>query len=156
MRLHTNLNRQAIHMATRHLNTVAFTKLDEAGSKQRARSFDVTLTGSSNSRQNFGEDNAATWDEWGALIGAIYVFDPTAVWGGTSKRPVYMDAAHFHWLTNDRFRDGDIPQDTHPRHGWIQNDRMWWECKKCSAKRPGWSLVEEVYKDPSIISEEAA
>lgn len=160
MKLHTNLSRGAIVLVTRHIDPVVFRTLDEAGSKQRARSFNIRLEGSGG-RNNTGHYGAgdydgATWDEWGAIIGAIYAFDPTAVWGGTSKRPVYMGAEHYHWLTNDRFRNGDIPQDTHARHGWVQQHNLWWHCKKCSAKRPGWSLIEAVYNDPSIIAEEAA
>jgi hypothetical protein len=33
-------------------------------------------------------------------------------------RPHYGGAADYHWQTGDRFRSGQIPADTHPRHRW--------------------------------------
>lgn len=145
MRLHTNLNRQAIIMATRHL-PVAFHKLEIHGSRSRKRAFEMLLTGSGG-RNNTGaygagDYNGATWDEWGAVLGALYIFDPTMICGGTAKTPVYADAEHYHFLTNERFRAGDIPADTHPRHRWDLQSDMSWACKKCSARRPGWAQAQ--------------
>jgi hypothetical protein len=41
---------------------------------------------------------AATYDEWGWLMAALYCVDPAAVWGSV-KHPAYADADHFHEVT---------------------------------------------------------
>jgi hypothetical protein len=116
------------------------------------------LGGSVPSRTNAGtryagDEQSATWDEWGAVMGAIYAADPDARMGGTSKRPTYGNADHFHFQTGDRFRgrvelnrpavtaDAPttyLPADTHPRHRWVYQGKtpalaIVHECSECSA-----------------------
>ena len=153
MRIHTNLIKNDIESLTHKSGApIYFNHLETHASRTHARSFEVRLGGSSNSRTNAGnrgagDETAATWDEWGAFFGALFDADPTARCGGTAKRPLYADADHFHYETSDRFMGkGDwtwphvthMPADTHKRHTW-ERGGDWLSCKKCSAERPGWA-----------------
>lgn len=90
------------------------------GSRIRGHAFDVHLTGTSSRRTNtghrgaehYGGDFAATWDEWGMFLGALFVADPFMVAGSGLKSAVYAGAAHFRDMTVGRFIDDD------GRGGW--------------------------------------
>lgn len=88
------------------------------GSRSRARSFDVKLTGNSPSRPNFGagegDDHAARWDEWGIFIEYLFTIDPEAIVG------VYKDYETFRKVTGGRF-DTLTGDQTHRRHKWVPN-----------------------------------
>jgi hypothetical protein len=104
MRIHSNsLDSLEIRKAARRAG-VSFTRFDLKGSRSHEAAFDVILTGASSRRQNGGEDQAATWDQWGIFLGTMFSIDPAMVCG-TVKRPIYADADHFHWVTANRFRE---------------------------------------------------
>ena len=137
MRIHTNLLRHEIGAALGNSGaSIAFHKITEHRSTQRDRAFDVRLEGtggrSNTGLYGAGDYDGGTWDEWGAVFGALYELDPNAVCGGTAKRPVYADADDFHHQTGDRFKAWEyepgrtvhMPKDSHPRHRWQWvNDR---------------------------------
>lgn len=135
MRLHTDhLTAADVHRATAKLPGV-YAEVTEHGSRSHARALEVKLTG--NGRVNASNTGyGATWDEWGAVIGALYLIDPGAVWGSV-KRPTYADAEHYHAVTGDRFRDGTLPADTHKQHRWdhVRAVTGVWmsRCNRCSA-----------------------
>lgn len=169
MRIHTKLTRGEILDARTAsgltLGRVAFAKLEEHKSSSHARAFEVALTGSGPYRTQDGENLAATWDEWGAVMAAIFDADPDARMGGTAKRPIYADRDHFHFATGDRFhkrvttKDYPLvsiplgytymPEDTHPRHSWDYNGAGF-ECRKCSATRPSVG-ADMTYRDAHQI-----
>lgn len=142
MRIHTNLITGVdIYAATHNLPGVTVTAT-EHGSRSHARAFEVRLEGNGSHRNSgrYGADTAeqaATWDEWGAFLSALYEIDPNALWG-SQKHPVYRDRAHYHYLTNWRFIEdvdpGFLPSDTHKRHNW-QWDASGAQCSKCSARQ---------------------
>lgn len=140
MRIHTNLITVAdIYAATHNLPGVTVTATPH-GSRSHARAFEVRLEGNGSHRNSgqYGADTAekaATWDEWGAFIAALYEVDPDALWG-SQKYQVYSNRTHYHYLTNQRFIEdadpGHLPSDTHKRHNW-QWGAGGAECTKCSA-----------------------
>jgi hypothetical protein len=83
-----------------------------------------------------GDWQAATWDEWGALLGWLFNLDPDMTC------TYYKDADFFHTQTDGRFRAGVIPADTHAQHRWsydFANSKPWSgnrinTCTKCSAR----------------------
>lgn len=118
MRIHTYLCQGVIEAAALDAG-VSFERLTLHGSKSRAHAFDVLLSGNGvtggqwgNSGTNgAGPYKAATWDEWGIFIAAVFAADPTA------SMTYYDDAADFHYQTDDRFRDL-TPAGQHIRHRW--------------------------------------
>jgi hypothetical protein len=114
MRIHSDhLDELEIRKAAR-LAGVSFTRFSLHGSRSRAAGFDVILTGSSPRRQNQGEDYAATWDEWGVFLNALFAIDEHAIAG----RGGYESAEHFHWSTGGRYRDFDIADQHRAGHRW--------------------------------------
>jgi choline dehydrogenase-like flavoprotein len=95
-----------------NLAGVNFTRLSLHGSRKREAAFDVILTGDSPRRQNGGEDMAATWDQWGIFLGALFATDADMV------TPYYANAEHFHWVTGDRFKNFDRAEDHVKGHKW--------------------------------------
>lgn len=152
MRIHSDLiNHRMIYRAA--MMDGVYPEVSVVGSRSHARAFEVKMTGNSFYPPNSGNrgasqsgDKAATWDEWGVLIGRLYLTDPEAVWG-TVKSPIYADSEHFHWVTGNRFvgiGDGPtgeihLPHDTHKRHKWEPQGRCVTgtyfvsACKTCSA-----------------------
>ena len=119
--------REAGRKAGAHFDT-----LTEHGSRKSGHAFEVKLLGSSNRRPNggaygAGNDYAATWDQWGVFIGALYDLDPSM------SSYAYDDAEDFHAKTGDRFRDG-WPTDAHGDHTFryegVSGEQ---KCRKCSA-----------------------
>lgn len=119
MRLHTDtLTDQDIRNALRaEINagriapSVAFKTLTLHRSTSHARAFEVQLTSYDKSAGDgrrlgnsgsYGSDDsgdyAATYDEWGWLIGALYALDESAVWGSVA-RPQYADREDFDYRT---------------------------------------------------------
>jgi len=93
---------------------VGFTRFDLKGSRSRDRAWDIILTGSSSRNQNMGgEDKAATWDEWGVFLGALFNLDPTAV-----VPKVYEGGEHYHWSTGNRFLRPLSHEMRHRQHKW--------------------------------------
>lgn len=119
MHIHTNhptpLN--MIQDAIETVPGVAVHTISAHRSRSRNARIDVRLTGTGG-RNNTGlygagDYNGATWDEWGAFLGAVFAADPHATVPG-----VYQSAEHFHWVTGGRFAAAGMPANTHKRHGW--------------------------------------
>lgn len=147
MRLHTSLTQAELFTAAAQTHApIAFERLDQSGSQTHARAFEVRLSGtggkSNTGMYGAGDYSGATWDEWGAFMGAVYALDPSARWGGSAKKPVYADAEDFHFQTGGRFRAGVLPVDTHPRHRWVTTSEGS-TCGKegCTAYRPSWRAL---------------
>lgn len=134
MRIHTD------HLDHHHFGKAAYDagvrliKCEQNGSRTHARSFDVALSGSSPYRTADGQDQAATWDEWGVFLAALFALDSEARCGG-AKRPAYADHADFHYKTGGRFGNASLPFDTHPRHRWEYRGGRFSRCSACSAVR---------------------
>lgn len=136
MRIHTDrLTLADIHNAAADLPGVYITAT-EHGSRSHARAFEVRMEGNGYRRNSgqYGADDefGATWDEWGVIIGRLYLIDPEALWG-TPKYPTYRNADDFNQQTAWRFAEGQMPDDTHKRHTWTY-DKAGAQCKKCSAQ----------------------
>lgn len=131
MRIHSNaLTSLDIYRATNALPGV-YAEVTPKGSRTHVGAFEIRLTGTSTRRTMDGQDQAATWDEWGVFIAAIYEVDPAAVFGSV-KSPNYRDSNHFHAVTRYRFDADALPEDTHQQHNWRFNGAVN-ECTKCSA-----------------------
>jgi len=91
---------------------VGFTRFDLAGSRSREQAFDILLTGDSGRRQNGGQDEAASWDQWGIFLGHLYRLDPNL------KTPYYGSDEHFVWATGGRFTPDFTAVDCHRQHKW--------------------------------------
>lgn len=118
---------------TRPVAPIGVARCDQRGSRKRARSFDVILTGDATHRNNAGpngghDSRAASWDQWGLFLADLFNIDPSLTVPG-----VYVDAEHFHWATGNRYgvgyaghpvRPGDVDRpfivgdDYHRRHKW--------------------------------------
>jgi hypothetical protein len=107
-------------------------------SRTHARAFEVKLTGASRRRPNTNSRTdpdafAATWDQWGVFLGAIFDADPDARMGGTAKRPAYANRPDFDYKTLGRFEDG-WPDDAHGDHTFrFAGIPFTQACTKCSA-----------------------
>ena len=88
--------------------TLVSARYSEYSSRTHARAVEVTLFGDSSRGPNsgfYGMDNgdkAATWDQWGMFLSALFEVDPAARVGG-AKNPIYIDRDHFHWSTGGRY-----------------------------------------------------
>lgn len=137
MRLHTVLTEEQMREARRHTQApISFAHLTRHGSNKRDHAFAVALNGSggrnNTGRYGAGDRNGATWDEWGAYLGAVYLLDPDMTCDA------YPLLADFDEYTRGRFSEGVIPEDTHPRHQWrYQQASGIWTCAYkagCSAE----------------------
>lgn len=117
------------------------------GSRKRDHAFNVNLIGESRRRPNGGNRGAnsdayaATWDQWGVFIAALFDVDPNA------SMTYYDGSDDFHYRTAHRFnpdgndrsaddRSGYWPADAHGDHRF-KYDGIPYEqsCTKCSAVR---------------------
>lgn len=112
MRIHTSATLDDIYQAAR-VAGVGFTGVSRHGSRKASHAFEVGLTGSSSHRSQWRQSNcqAATWDEWGIFLAAVFEVDPNA------SATYYANADDFHWQTGDRFRTLQRV-DQHARHKW--------------------------------------
>jgi hypothetical protein len=149
MRIHGNkitdgaLRRAAMSAGMANV-TVRFTP---HGSRSRALAYEVQLRGTSPRRANSGRygadtrsasyaagEHAATWDEWGMFLAALFDADPSV----TVPR-VYDSAEHFHWATGDRFRTLTADRQHRPGHRWEHTGESATgaysvsRCRKCNA-----------------------
>jgi hypothetical protein len=84
--------------ADERLKNVALHLMEISGSRSHGNAFVIRLTGSNKSApQNMPGCKAATWDEWGWFLAAIFDAEPTAKCGH------YKDREHFNEQTNNRF-----------------------------------------------------
>lgn len=121
MRIHSNtVNEADIRRVVDVLvgGNVRVHSLTRHGSRSRHHALNLILSGSSKFGGQYGDLNyaAATWDEWGIVLNAIFELDPDAVVLG-----VYESAEHFHWVTGDRYRML-TPGAQHLRHNWLSGD----------------------------------
>lgn len=120
MRIHTDkISRADLSAATkaRGMIGVELSNCETKGSRKRTRAFEVSLTGNSPSRPNFGgngDEHAAQWDEWGIFIDELFRIDPEAIIG------VYPTREQFRKVTGERFDTLTGPE-THRRHKWEPN-----------------------------------
>lgn len=143
MKLHSDiLTMTDIAVATRaHGMTGVYADTEFAGSRSREFAFVVHLTGTSSRRPNGGtrgadhsDDYAATWDEWGMFLAALYRVDPQMLAGGSAGRPTYASAEAFHAATGDRFETLTAPyQHGAGGHQWEAVGDGTQACKSCSA-----------------------
>lgn len=139
MRIHTNstMTWQQIHAALseqqklgRIARHVSFKTLDEHGSRTHRAAFEIQLeaderdngrragnSGSYGALQPEHDGYAATYDEWGWLLAALFVIDNDMI-VGTPRSPVYSGAENFHrrtaWTYDperliDALENGDDP-----------------------------------------------
>jgi hypothetical protein len=115
MRMHTNtLTLEDFHRAMtaekeagRIAHHVSFKELSQRGSRSHERAFEVQLTaayrdrgrragnsGSYGAMQPEYDGYAATFDEWGWLLAALYRIDPDLVVGSV-KQPIYRNVDNF-------------------------------------------------------------
>lgn len=138
MRIHTALNEDEMKaLLDASGASITFHRLRHFRSKDHEYGWDVVLAGSGSRGAGYadGTYRAATWDEHGAFLGALFRQDVNARVGGVAA-PVYDDARDFHWQTTGRFmlyHDKHMPPDAHPRHVWSRDPGGAW-CKRCSAE----------------------
>lgn len=154
MRIHTStLTYSNILDAAREAR-VWIEQQTQHGSKSHPRAFEIHLTGESRrkpNRRGAGDPDAyaATWDQWGVFLAALFAVDPDMVCG-TVKHPIYASGEDFADRTGDRFGapetvmtdDGyrDVftsfgwPDDAHGDHTFrYQGKPGEQRCTKCSA-----------------------
>lgn len=68
-----------------------YTSIGEEGSRKRSRGYVVRLSGSSKYNMQRLPDKAATWDEWGIFIAALFAADPNAICGWYSSRDDFIE-----------------------------------------------------------------
>lgn len=115
MIIHTNLTSEEFGelVATPKLNAdVFYDRWTESRSRTHDRKFDLILRGNTRlsrsgvwrKRPNFGAGGwAATFDEWGWFLAALFDADPTARCGSATF-PVYADREDFHDRTHGVYR----------------------------------------------------
>lgn len=78
---------------------------------------------------------AATWDQWGVLLGHLFRLDPGMNVGGYN-RPTYAGASDFHRQTDGRFRDVDgLPEGFHGDHTFRWSGTAGVCVKGCTARK---------------------
>lgn len=132
MRIHTDkIELRHIHAAMSEAQ-VSPIRLTLHGSRSRDHAFDVKLTGLSNRRCNGDTDEyAATWDQWGVFLGALYQMDPDM------KVPYYDSRDHFNYVTDYRFDTEEERQEialAHDHHWEFVAPRTF-QCANCDALR---------------------
>lgn len=115
MRIHTTKLTEADIVVAAIGAGARIERLDEHGSRKRARAFDVILSGKGRrgSQYNGGTVKSATWDQWGMFLGALYRKDPLMIAG-----EAYVNAEHFAWSTNDRFNGEEFEHCHHQKWEW--------------------------------------
>ncbi len=111
MRIHTNLTIDQVRIAVNQSGGARVDKLVQHRSRTRPRRFDLILTGSSPYRQNRGDKQAASWDEWGIALNALFEADPQMVTSAYPSRSI------FDLATGGRFRSLHA-DDQHRKHRW--------------------------------------
>lgn len=113
MRIHSDtLTAAMIHEAVPSSAYVG--KISAHGSRSRAQAFEVNLGGSGRMGGQWGQTDgqAATWDEWGMFLAALFALDPEM-----TVPAAYPTREAFTWMTGGRF-DTLTPQGQHKTHRW--------------------------------------
>lgn len=140
MRIHTSATEADVRAAAM-VARATIAGFSQHGSRSREYAFEVRLTGESSRWPNGGRDTdggkAATWDQWGVFLAALYRTDPQLVcWA-------YNGAYEFHMRTAERFLWGKTlqngwPEDAHGDHSWEWGHWAWGagaQCRRCSARQ---------------------
>lgn len=134
MKIHSDILSPAqIHRATTAAGMRGVdAEVTSHGSRSRRASFNVSLTGTSNRWTNSGQsgagaEHAATWDEWGMFIQALYEIDPQALIGqyGTYETFALCTFGRFESLVN-AYSCAD--------HKFVSRGDHVTECKWCGAR----------------------
>lgn len=102
MKIHSDILTSAdIYRATADLTGV-YAEAVTKGSRSRKNGVEFSLTGTSHRRPNTGQrgagdDYAATWDEWGIVLGRLFEADPNMTC------TYYTDRDDFNFKTGSRF-----------------------------------------------------
>lgn len=105
MRIHTD-NDLSLSLAARTAG-VSLAYVKQHGSKSRARAYEVALNGSSPyqcaHRTAESGDKAATWDEWGIFLDALFDQDPHLIAGPYKGRNDFLDQTLAAVEANERY-----------------------------------------------------
>lgn len=120
MRIHTNdadTVQAAIRDAAASMRGVD-AEISAHGSRKRRTGLELSLTGTGRAGGQYGNGSgkSATWDEWGAVLGAVFAADPDAIAGP------YDGGEHFGWSTGHAY-GGGLPEDAHHQHRWDSQGR---------------------------------
>ena len=140
MKIHSDiLTEKHFHAATdaAGMAGVYVSQLEVKGSRSRKRRIDLKLAGNSNRNQNHGTGNsnrnqnhgtvkAATWDEWGMFINALFEIDPNAIIGQYDGMEIFRE------VTDNRFDTLTAPY-AHGNHKWINTGANSMACEHCDA-----------------------
>ena len=137
MKVHSDiLTEKHFHNATQAagMSNVYVSQLAVKGSRSRKRRIDLKLAGNSNHNQNRGTAKvatwetvkAATWDEWGMFINALFEIDPNAIIGQYDGMEMFQE------VTDNRFDTLTAPY-AHGNHKWINTGANSMACEHCDA-----------------------
>lgn len=138
MRIHTSATEADVRAAAM-VARATIARLSQHGSRSREHAFEVILGGESSRARNGGRygaetgGKAATWDQWGVFLAALYRTDPQLIcWA-------YSSAHEFHVRTAERFLWGKTlqngwPEDAHGDHSWEWSG-YGARCRRCSARQ---------------------
>ena len=129
MKVHSDiLTEKHFHNATQAagMSNVYVSQLAVKGSRSRKRRIDLKLAGNSNHNQNRGTVKAATWDEWGMFINALFEIDPNAIIGQYDGMEMFQE------VTDNRFDTLTAPY-AHGNHKWISTGANSMACEHCDA-----------------------
>lgn len=117
MRIHLNADLSVSDLAKAAAPAEIAETVTTHQSRRAHHAVDVYLSGSSGRRARMGRADyrAATWDEWGVFLSAVFTLDPTAQTGD------YHSPEHFHWATGYRFRTPHLPENTHRQHRFTRD-----------------------------------
>lgn len=132
MRIHTSLDASAFYQCVLDAGLTAEV-LTTHGSRTHTTAYDVRLSGNGRGVNGpNGSFQSATWDEWGVFFALLFSADNNAT-AGTGKYAIYTSWAEFHQLTDFRFYDETLPEDTHKVHKWNPDFSGRFYCDKCDA-----------------------
>lgn len=95
---------EGCYLAVFHHKGFGRTRCGYEGSRSRARGFVVRLSGSNPRPMRNLDDKAATWDEWGNFIAAIFKLDPAAIVGWYKTRENFMDVTRAEYERTRTYR----------------------------------------------------
>lgn len=125
------------------IDRIVVADITEHGSRVRRRSFEVLLSGDSSRNVQNHDYKAATWDQWGEFLAALFDADETV-----TIPKLYESKDHFHWVTSGRYAlAGSFEycrqhswqnQGTHANGAFTVH-----RCKRCDAfvRQGDWELV---------------
>lgn len=126
MRIHTN-KVDGIHIlqAAHALPSVIVRKYTEHGSRTHKHAYEVNLEGYGKRHTRWANDGkygradwkAATRDDWGWFLSALYDIDRDMRAGGSRDNPVYEDRGDFHVKTHNRYNPDSLDRTDYPTGG---------------------------------------